>query len=128
MKKNLSIQAGQTLVTVLIFVIVAITLTTGAIALTVTNSQTASGFDRGNQAYYVAESGAENGILRLLRNPSYTGETISVGSDTATISVTGTNPYTIVSEGRSGGFVRKIEVTASFTSGVLTVLTWKEVN
>lgn len=126
MKKNISTQDGQTLVTVLIFVIVAITLTTGAIALTVTNSQTASSFDRGNQAYYVAESGAENGVLRLLRNPNYTGETLSIGADSAVISVNGTNPYTIESIGRSGGFVRKIQVTVNYTGGVLTVLSWKE--
>lgn len=128
MKHSTFFLPGQTLVTVLIFVIVAITLTTGAIALTITNSQTASSFDRGNQAYYVAESGAENGVISVLRNPSYTGETLSMGSDSSVISVSGTNPYTITSVGRSGGFVRKIQVTVSYTDGVLTVLSWKEVN
>lgn len=127
MKKHICYQKGQTLVTVLIFVIIAITLTTGAIAMTVVNSQTASSFDRSNQAYGVAESGAENGVLQLLRNPGYTGETFLVGDDSATINVSGSNPYTIVSSGRSGGFVRKIEVTADYTGGVLTVLTWKEI-
>lgn len=126
--KNLYWQEGQTLVTVLIFVIIAITLTTGAIALTVANSQTASGFDRGNQAFYVAESGAENGVLRLLRDPGYTGETLAIGQDTATIGVTGTNPYTIVATGRSGNFVRKVQVVVDYSGGVLTVNSWKEIN
>lgn len=119
--------AGQALITLLIFVIIALTLTAGAIALTITNSQAASGFDRGNQAYYVAESGAENAVLRLLRDPNYTGETLAVGQDNAQISVSGTNPYTIVSTGRSGGFLRKVHVIVNFTNGVLTVTSWKEI-
>lgn len=124
---KLTFVAGQALVTVIIFVIIAITLTAGAIALTITNSQAASGYDRGNQAYYVAESGAENAVLRLLRDPSYTGETLAVGQDSAQISVSGTNPYTIVSRGRSGGFVKKIQVVVTFANGVLTVTSWKEI-
>lgn len=119
---------GQSLITVMIFVIIALTLTAGAIALTLTNSQTASGFDRGNQAYYVAESGAENAVLRLLRDPNYTGETLTVGQDSAQISISGTNPYTIVSVGRSFGFVKKVQVIVNFTSGVLTVTSWKEIS
>jgi hypothetical protein len=119
--------SGQTMVTLLIFVIVAMIITAGAVVLTLTNSRASEKFNTGTDAYYVAESGIENALLRVIRDPSYTGETLLVNSDSATITVSGTNPITILSIGRSGDFVRKIQVVASYTNNVLTVNSWKEV-
>ena len=79
--------------------------------LTITNSIASSTYALGNQAYSVAESGAENAIIRLLRDKAYVGETLAVGDNTATITVSGINPYVIISAGRAGNFVRKVEVS-----------------
>lgn len=126
MKKNMLFK-GQSLVTLLVFVLIAITITTGAIMLTISNSLSSSGLESGSRAYFAAESGAENALLKLLRDSSYTGETVTLGTDSATITVSGTGPYTIISSGRSGRFLRKIEVIVTYTPTTMTVSSWKEV-
>jgi hypothetical protein len=117
---------GQTLVVLLVFVTVAIITTTTAVAMLIGNSTRISGMEQGGQALLIAESGAENALLKLLRNPGYSGETLTVGSDQGTITVTGSNPYTIVSVGNSGNFQRTVRVVAQYVAGVLTVNLWQE--
>lgn len=116
---------GQTVVILMVFMVIASTITAAAVALSIINSQSASAIELGNNALSVANSGGENAMLRLLRNPSYTGETMTVGDGTATITVTGTNPYVITSKGQVGDFSRTIQVVAT-GSGFLTVSSWKE--
>ncbi len=118
---------GQTLVLLLAFMAIAITITTAAVVVLISNSQSASKFALGTEAYDVAESGVENALVRLLRDPSYTGESLTVGQGTATIAVTGTGPYTVTSTGVVSDFSRRIQVTANYTNGVLTVTSWSEV-
>lgn len=116
---------GQTVIALMVFMVMASTITAAAVALSIINSQSASAIELGNNALSVANSGGENAMLRLLRNPSYTGETMTVGDGTATITVTGTNPYVITSKGQVGDFSRTIQVVAT-GSGFLTVSSWKE--
>ena len=120
-------ERGQTLVTLLFFMVIALTITGGVVMVSVANSQALSSFDQGTSAYYVAESGAENALLRLLRNPSYAGETIQVGNGTAIVQIIPGASTTIVSTGQVGNFVRKIEVVVSFPSGTLMIISWKEI-
>lgn len=67
-------------------------------------------------------------MLRLLRDPDYSGETLTVGDGTATITVTGTTTKTITSEGDYNGFKRKIEVVGTFTNDVFDVTSWEEID
>lgn len=104
---------------------IAIIITTAAITATVTN---ALGTDKVYQSATtadVAESGAETAVIKLLRNPNYTGETLTVNGGTATINITGVNPKTITSKGVSGNFTRTVVVTVDMSNNVLTVLSWK---
>ncbi len=119
-------QGGQALVTLLFFMVIALTITTTAILVMAINSLTASKLEQGSTAYSVAESGIENALLRLLRNPNYTGETLVVGSGSAQIVVTGTTTKTITSTGTSGNFVRKIQVLVGYTNNILSITSWKE--
>jgi hypothetical protein len=120
-------QSGQTLVMLLAFMAMAIIMTTAATAVTLVNSQTSSKYSLGQEALRYAESGADNALQRLLRDPSYLGETLSVGTGTATITVSGSGTKTIVSEGVNGSFRRRVQVTATWASNVLTVTSWSEV-
>lgn len=117
---------GQTLVFLLVFMTIAITVTAAAVVLMIVNSQSANRMELGLVAYDVAEGGAENAVLRLLREPVYTGETLTIGSGTATITVTGSGPYTILSKGVSGNFLRQVQVVVAFNSGIMSVTTWKD--
>jgi len=122
--KNL--QKGQALVTLLFFVLISLTITSGAIIIMIANSISASRFQEGTGAYYTAESGIENASLRLLRDPNYVGETLTVGAGTALITVSGSNPKTIVSVGQNGNFKRTVQVQATYNNGYYTFSNWKE--
>lgn len=119
---------GQALITLIIYVIIILTVTSAAIIIITLDSLSATKEQEGMLAYYAAESGAENGVLRVLRNPNYTGETnLALGTGTADITVTAGNPVTIVSTGKSGNYIRKIQVTATKVSGSYTITSWKEI-
>jgi hypothetical protein len=119
-------QSGQTLVALLAFMAMAIILTTAATAVTLTNAQTGSKYSLGQEALRFAEAGADNALLRLLRDPNYAGETLTIGTGAAIITVSGSGTKTIVSEGVSGSFRRKVQITATYASNVLTVTSWSE--
>lgn len=121
------LNAGQALVTLLIFMVLGITVTTAAVTLVINNSISTTKAQQAAIVYSIAESGAENAVLRLLRNPFYTGETLEVGEGTAVITVTGTNPKIIRSVGTAGNFKRTIEIQATFTNNILTIQSWNEV-
>lgn len=125
---NFKLQKGQALITLLFFVIVSITITSAAVTLIMISSLSATKLEMSTNALTIAESGAENAMLRLLRNPFYTGETgLAVGNGTATITVSGTNPTTITSTGIIGNFKRRVEVKVGYTNNILTVQSWKEI-
>lgn len=111
----------------LVFMAVAVTITTAATTITLINSTTTSRVEQGQMAYNIAESGIENALIRLLRDPGYSGETLPVAEGFATISVTGTPLMTITSTGVLGDFTRRLQATAQFVSGVLNILSWQEV-
>jgi len=120
-------QKGQTLVMLLIFMIIAITITSAATVVVLLNSSSTSKFEQATITYSIAESGAENAIIRLLRNPNYTGESLTVGDGTAAVTVVGTNPKIITSIATLRNFQRTIQVTASYSNNILSVTSWKEI-
>lgn len=79
-------------------------------------------------AYWAAEAGAENGILRLMRDPSYTGETMILDMNrSAVVSVTQIPNIVVVSVGSTGSISRKIQVDAHVTNMVFAIDSWKEI-
>ena len=120
-------EAGQALVTLLFFVVLAITIISAAVAIVLANALSASLMQEGINAYSIAESGAENALLRLDRNLNYTGETMTVYGGTATITATGTNPVTILSIGTANSAIKKIQVVVNINNGQLSIVSWKEV-
>ena len=120
-------QQGQSIVVLLIFVLVAMTITTFAIFVIAANSLTIAKFQGGVAARELADTGAENALISLLRDDQYTGETFPVGADTVQITVSGEATKTIISTGKSGEFIRVVEVMTSYVDNRLTVTSWKEV-
>ena len=120
-------KTGQALVTLLVFIAVATTITAAATTVTLINSQTTGKFAQGESAFTIAQTGADNAILRILRDPNgtYTGEgPITIGSGTATITVGGSSVKTITAEGKDGNFIRKIQVVGTFVNNTFTVSSW----
>lgn len=131
MGKRKFYEQGQALITLLFFAIVGITVTSAAVVMILVNSLSGTKQQQGDIALDVAQSGAENGLLRLIRDPSYTGETLSTGGGTAVITVTGSgtsgSPYIILSKGTIGNFMREEQITATYQNNLLTVTSRQEV-
>lgn len=119
---------GQAVITILFTVVIGMLVTTGAILTLVTTYGSQSNRELAALAYSAAETGIENGILRLLRDPSYTGETMTLDLDrSAVVTVTQTPDFVIFSVGSSGSLSRKIQVQAHMTNTVFTIDSWKEI-
>ena len=115
------------MVTVLYVVVIGLVVTTAAVFVLISNSSTVSLETQGLLARSAAESGVENALLRLIRDPFYTGETMQIDEDrTSTITVSGTSPQTITATGTFATLVRRIQVTLVYTNGIRTILTWKD--
>lgn len=124
--KRLS-ESGQTLITLLIFMMVAMMVTIAATAIAIINMQTNNSYTKGEIALQNAQSGAENALEQLQRNPTYTGETMTLPDGTATITVSGTPTVTIVSVGADGNMRRTITVTVTqAATNALTLVSWSE--
>lgn len=124
-------ERGQALITLLFFTIIGVTVTSAAVVMILINSRSGQKQQQGEIAYQIAESGAENGVLRLLRNPDYTGETdLSIGSGNADIVVTGVGtpaqPYVLVSTGEIGSFSRQVQYTIQYENNLLQVINKQE--
>ena len=120
-------QSGHVLITLLVFMVMTITITGAAITMTIVNTQTISKYKAGQEAFRIAENAADNAMLQLLRNPTYSGETIESDLGTATITISGTTTKTITSVGQVGQAMRTIEVVANHSGGTLTVTSWGEI-
>jgi hypothetical protein len=120
-------ESGQSLVALLAFMAMALTMTSAVTMVTIANATTTSKYSLGQEALAIAEAGADNAFMRLLRDPNYAApETLPIGDGTATITISGTNPKTITSIGEIGSFRRTITVVATRTNNVLTVTSWTE--
>lgn len=117
---------GQTLVLLLVFMAIMIIVVSAVTAVTINNAVGAGKFSQGNLALAIAESGAENGILRVLRDPDYVGEILPVGNGSAKITIFGGTTPVIQSVATVGNFRRVVEVRGSFNNNVLTITSWKE--
>jgi hypothetical protein len=106
---------------------IALTLTSAATMMVISNAQGTTNYSLGEEALGIAESGADNAILRLLRDPNYAGESMTVGSGTATMTVTGGGTKTIISTGSNGSFTRTIQVVGTLSGNTFALSSWNEI-
>jgi hypothetical protein len=121
-------QNGQTLILLLVFVMVAMAITTAATFIIATNSKSATNVTLGLATRHMAESGAEKALLALIRDPTYKGETFSLDTGSITATVSGTTTLTIDSMATNGDYIKKVEVKATYSNNVLTPVSWKDIN
>src|SRR5258708_4721129 len=130
MNKDIKSQSGQALITLLIFVVVATMIIAGAVAVTVINIQSSSKFAQGEKALRTTESGVEEVLIRLLRDPNYGSTPFNLPLNGETLSVTITtvsSTKTIDVFCTTCTFKRKIEVVATYTNKMV-VNSWREIN
>lgn len=117
-------QKGQVFVALLFFVIIGITIISAQTIVLYINILSGSATEQGANAYYIAESGIEEALLRLARSPNYTGETLVVGSGTVVIQV---NNGIITAEGTYTNSTKKIQVQTVNNNGAVKIVSWKEI-
>ena len=126
-------QQGQSLISLLFFMVIGITVIAAATIILTTDILSASTQEQSTMSYYAAESGVEDALLRTLRNPTLTTTyTLTTADGTASVVITnaisgGTITDTIVSTGTSGSTTRKIQVVTGYISGQRTVTSWSEI-
>lgn len=122
-------QSGQALITLLVFTALLLMIGMAAIMVMITNSQSTTKLQQSTLALYIAESGVENALLRLLRDPNYSGEVLPVETGQSTITVTdiGGNQKKIVSKGKNGDFLRTMQITIDYTGNIMSIISWKEI-
>jgi hypothetical protein len=132
MKTSLN-NTGQALITLIVFMFIGVTITSAAIVMIMVNANSGTNQQQGELAYQVAQSGAENAVLRVLRTPppQYAGETLVIGSGSAVITVSGSgtsaSPYVILSKGQIGNFVRQVEVRAEYQNNLFEITSEREI-
>lgn len=120
-------QQGQALVLLLVIMVVAITVISAAVIVTLVNSQGTARQVQGQYAFDIAETGVENALLRLLRDPDFPGETIFVNGGETISTVSGSPAQTIAAHGKLGNFTRIIQVGITYNNNVLNIISWKEI-
>ena len=115
---------GQTLISIIFISVIGITIALGAAMMTIINSQSGLKSQQGEIAYAIAQSGADNALLRILRDPEYPGELgMIVDGGTVDIEVSKPNLNIVAtSSGKIGRFIRKIQVTAHYTTDYQLVI------
>ena len=128
MKDNFvpSSESGYMLTALLVFLVVIIVITTTSVMVSVSSLRSETYFDSGSEALAAADSGAENAILRLLRDPTYSGETLTVGNSQVVITVVSSAPQIVTAVADSGSFERTVQVQVQRVEGRLQVTSWKE--
>jgi len=129
--KSLIIRSsGQALVTLLFFILIGMTVISAAAIFVYENTKSASITEQGVYAYYVAESGAEEALLRMLRDPNYsgtpTGQPINIGLGSVEVEVSMPSGL-ITAIGTFQNSIRKIEVQTVYNNNILTISSWKEI-
>jgi hypothetical protein len=128
-KLQISNRKGQALVTLLFISVIGITIAVAAAVFIFQNIQASTVTEQGVDAYYVAEAGIEEGLLRTIRNASYSGtlpgQPLTVGGGSVVIS-TGSGGI-ITAVGTYNNSVRKIQVKTVYNNGILQISSWKEI-
>jgi type II secretory pathway component PulK len=123
MKKN-----GQAIILLIFFMAIIVMVVSASVSLMISSATGQTVLSKGNQAKLVAESGVENALLRLLRNPDYTGETIQLSQGETDIAVTGNQTdKTITSRSIYLDSIYTVEVQVKFNTGILEIISWKEI-
>lgn len=129
-----SSQRGSSLVSVLILMLVAVTVLVAMASVTAAALLSLSGWRQSTDAIFAAESGADDFLYRVLRNPSVTPvggtEMASYPNASSYIFLTpgaGNAPNTLITKGIAGNYIRIIKVQYTVDGdGRVTIITRQE--
>jgi len=121
--------SGQILTSVLVFMAFGLSVVALSATLTIINMQNTAKLAQSEQASNYAEAGAEESVLRLIRDPSYNGGDLSIATDaTITIQVVANgDDRTITSTATYNGFTKKVLAQVHLANGKVSLVSWKQI-
>ena len=105
------------------FVIIALFLISAAVAMMIISATSVGKLEGEEVVSRIAESAAEDALIKLLRDPSFTSTNVSLPDGTASATLSGD---VLTVNAISGKFTKKIIITTSFANAVLSVVSWRE--
>lgn len=119
--RNMRNQQGAALIMVVLIGVIALVAVVSATTLVISELRKNTVTIYGVTQYQITYGALENAFMRLLRNPNYTGETITLADSTCYITVTGDSTKTVEVRCTNGSYVRKTGATVTFADGLMTV-------
>lgn len=127
MRQDRKWREGQAAVMVLAISLLLIFMVTTMVAVVFSLLSDTTMLSKGEKALFIAETAAEDSILRLLRNPDYAGDTnIMIGGGSADVVVTGVGSKTLEVTAFYGETRRNLAVEVAIVNGELSVVSWGE--
>lgn len=126
-KKNSNWKNGQTIVILLLVSLMLVFMVTTTVAVVFSLLKDTTVQAQGEQAMAIAQSAAQNAVLRILRDPNYAGEAgITIGGGVADITVTGGSSKTVTAVSTYYLTSRRVEVDLTMVGGEWEVIDWRE--
>jgi len=116
---------GTALIILLLIMSVAMSMVGAAVVTIMSATQKTSFAEQGVVALKIAESGAEEALIRILRDPNYSGGTLTIDEGNATIQVTGSTIKTITVTTDYAQVRQQVVVTVNTAGDLLKVLAWQ---
>jgi hypothetical protein len=125
-RKNSS---GQILTSVLVFMAFGLSIVALSATLTIISMQNTAKYSQSEQASIYAEAGAEEAVLRLIRDPSYIGGSFPVasGSVVSIQVVANGDDRVITSTATYNGFTKKVLAQVNLANSKVTLVSWKQI-
>lgn len=103
--------------------VISLIAVTSATTLAISELKRTTTTTLGVSQYHIVYGVLENAFMQLLRNPNYTGETVTLSGATCTITATGGSTKTVEARcvSADNAYVRKLSATATFSAGTMTV-------
>lgn len=127
MTKKIKNTEGIALISLLFFVLIAMIYISAAVVIMAVNSQATTTTQEGLAASRIAEGALEDTLLRLLRDPDYSGGTFNLDGGNVTVSIVGDGLKDVtVSVIRDERYYRKFIAQVQFMETEMTILSWRE--
>lgn len=127
LSKKTKASEGYSLIIVLVMALFGIMVMTTSLAMIVSSTQATIAGISSEQVATVAESAAEDAILKLLRNPMYSGGQFLMDGSTAEVVITGQPNTPIMSIiATSSGVTKQMTVELTRSAGMLEIISWRE--
>ncbi|MFC1727003.1 hypothetical protein ACFL0Y_00600 [Patescibacteria group bacterium] len=118
---------GQALIPILIILLIILTVGAGSLYLSLGSLLLSSSSSTGEKVLVSVEGAVENGLMRILRNPNYSGESLQVAAMPCTIDISGLNPWTMTAQCDSGQAIRRLQAEVNFIDGEMIVSNLQEI-